>query len=355
MRDRLVHSIYNYIQRETGLSSLLFRKGIQRQQSSTAGYKLSLWTGLFREKIEIPNYILSFFQGFRTGFSLTEGYTTIYGFQQNDESKPPEFITSLEEAVSPKEKKRLLLSYRIATGKEPPQDLEEVYKELEEFEKEGLLHHSCQLQEERFGEGEELMGERLYSLIGSLCGDSLSVIPRLREKNAGTLSPHLQRELLDTEIRQTGPEDRVSAVEREIYECASKILPLMTIGTTLHEQGHNISMRHNFAGSSDKSNFLKNENFSHDFILSHLSDKETTQVLDIMKPDSSTVMDYLVDRVISPGAYDVAFVRFYYGGKIETNSGNIVEVDFTDSIDRQSLKPYRSCEDIVGRKSLREG
>ena len=351
VRDRLIGSIYNYIQRETGLAVPFPERGIQKRQSSTAGHTLSLWTGFFREEISMPNYIFSFLQGLKPGFSLDDGYTRIYGFHQDDEQKPPEFITSLEKAVSSEEKKRILLHYRIATGKEPPRELEDVYRELEELDEIGEgFRHSCRLQEERFGEGEELMGERIYSLIGALCGGNLSAIPNLQEKNAKTLSPHLQIEFLDKEIQQLGSEDRVSAVEREIYECADKILPLMAIGTTLHEQGHNISMRHNFAGSSDKSNFLKNEDFSHDFIFSHLEDEEETQALDIMKPDSSTVMDYLVDRVISPGAYDVAFVRFYYGEKKETTGGEIVEVDFTESIDRHSLRPYRACEDFVGRR-----
>ena len=354
LRRRIINFIKNYIQRETDMAIPLRERAFRNELSSITS---NLWTGLYKEKLFLSKQIVSFFNFFKSDQAdfLSNNDSPdirIYGLQQNSEGFP-ELITSLKEAVSPEEKERISLHYRLITGREPPEQLKDIYETLEKFNKEEGTLRSCHLQEQRAEE--ELMGERVYSLIEALCSNNLSLIPRLKGKNIQELSPHLQKEIWEAEFRlsDTAEEKNITAVGEEIYQCADKILPLMAIGTTLHEQGHNIAMRHNFKGSADKLNFLTNEDFSHDFIFSHLTEQEEDLALNLLKPDSSTVMDYLVDDVISPGDFDVAFVRFYYGQKLQKLDGNIEKVaNFADPIDRHSLRPYMACEDLAGKPSF---
>jgi hypothetical protein len=90
--------------------------------------------------------------------------------------------------------------------------------------------------------------------------------------------------------------------------------------TLLHELGHNLGLRHNFAGSFDLDNF-------HDeyFVLQkELEDNTTAETfernLDIYK--TSSIMDYndLFEATHgAAGPYDVAAIKYIYGGKIEVN------------------------------------
>ena len=267
--------IYNYIQKETGLAVPFFDEGIRRKTVFERKEILSLeGVGLPNVFFPLLNINSEYFENYGHPATADKGFKKIYGFRQTHETHEkglaPVPLTSLKEAIGSEEKERELLfsRYRLITGgKKPPKDFNEVYRVLEEYkeEHEGIFN-SCLLQE---GKTTELAGDRIYSLIGALCGEDLSVISRLKKKGSADKapSPHEKIFLLEEQTK-------MNEMVEEIKNCADKILPLFALGVTIHEQGHNINMRHNFAGSADKKNFLKNEDFSHDYIFSHLTEEE---------------------------------------------------------------------------------
>lgn len=338
-RRGLVYYIYTHIQRKTNMVIPLDKilNGIVRNPQNREVF--------LNQRFLLPTSFLYLWEEIRKGVGYSSsnpsGMTDIYGFQQSKEGLKP--ITSLEEALSENKKKELYLLYELITKEDPPQDIGQVMETVERRSHEEGLYHHCDLQEES---AQELAGDRVYSLIDTLCGDSLSLlIPEMKKENNPVYRPppHEQRQNLNLIVGR-------KEVKQEIFNCADKILPLFAMRTTLHELGHNISLRHQFKGSSDKENFLSNEDFSHDFIFSHLKKEEKKAALKLLQPESSSIMDYVVDPYIAPGAYDVAFVRFYYAGagktgKAESESGEILTVNFEGPIDTGPLKKYRVCDD----------
>ena len=372
-RRGLVFDIERYIQRETGMAGLFFERtalaGSSRAGSSRAGSgggsgRLSSG-GLpsFMIKKSLLKVPLSFLASFAqtaflnkmTGpsrdiinnaaslakegdkpasFQALSRLQDIYGFRETEDGLPLP-ILSLEEALTEEEKSEMRFNYEMLTGETPPKDLKELIAKHEE----GLASSGhCNLQHQK-AEAGGLAGDRIFSLIDRLCRQDLSFIPSLKSKTAG-LSPHLQRKEL---YLAKGRED----VEKEIHDCADKILPLTAFEVVLHEQGHNIGMPHNFAGSADTANFLKNEDFSHLHIAAHLEDEEKAAAFDLLQTNSSSIMDYNIDTHISPGAYDTAFARFYYAGQIEGADGEIHEalLEQEDPTGGKPLKTYRVCND----------
>ncbi len=123
--------------------------------------------------------------------------------------------------------------------------------------------------------------------------------------------------------------------EIEVLElCASKLLIDIASSVAIHEVGHNMGMRHNFMGSVDKANFA----------LTHLLGVEQMSQF-------STVMDYPLEREERPSElmpYDIAWIRFVYGNKVEKNNGQLINIDTNQSIEAQlkgENKPYLYCTD----------
>lgn len=78
--------------------------------------------------------------------------------------------------------------------------------------------------------------------------------------------------------------------------------------TLAHEMGHNLGLRHNFAGSFDSANFK------------HEDETESTRTY-------ASIMDYLVDdhdHYQGLGPYDVAAIRAGYAGMLKLESGQLV-------------------------------
>lgn len=122
----------------------------------------------------------------------------------------------------------------------------------------------------------------------------------------------------------------------ELDSCAEEVMQDKILATLVHEMGHNLGLRHNFKGSTDKENFHP---------------KDVTHTAEIV--NSSSVMEYTSfseSRLLIPGAYDVAAIRFGYGGAVEKAGGASSPLDFTKSIDDQKatlgeLKKFAYCTD----------
>lgn len=96
------------------------------------------------------------------------------------------------------------------------------------------------------------------------------------------------------------------------------VLPFVWVPTLVHEVGHNLGLRHNFAGSEDKANFYSKEELE-TFGIDH----------DITY---SSVMDYparTLNELPAMGKYDIMALRFAYAREIEVNGKGFVPVPTT--------------------------
>lgn len=119
------------------------------------------------------------------------------------------------------------------------------------------------------------------------------------------------------------------------------ILPEIWVPTLIHEIGHNLGLRHNFAASTDKDNFYTEQ---------ELADHD----IDHSVPFSS-IMDYGDDlRTLSVmGKYDIAALRFGYARQVEVKdqTGAVSLVDVPKTLESLSLptgselKSYGYCTD----------
>ncbi len=117
------------------------------------------------------------------------------------------------------------------------------------------------------------------------------------------------------------------------------IMPFLWIPTLTHEMGHNLGLRHNFAGSEDKDNFytadeLKGMGISRQFSYSSVMDYgyHSNKELQVM------------------GKYDIAALRFGYAEKVEivdatTKAVSLTTLDKFRADPTLTLKPYKFCTD----------
>jgi hypothetical protein len=130
--------------------------------------------------------------------------------------------------------------------------------------------------------------------------------------------------------------------EEEKQALIDLILPEIWIPTLIHEMGHNLGLRHNFAGSEDIANFYSQEE------LQQLGLENTIP--------SSSVMEYIDDLKALPvlGKYDIAALRFAYAGKIQMADGRELPVEGTiketleaaaNRKESAELKDYKFCTD----------
>lgn len=146
-----------------------------------------------------------------------------------------------------------------------------------------------------------------------------------------------------------------TAEEVEVTKgCVDNITQIDALSTTLHEIGHNLSLRHNFQGSADKENFSD----PNDYQYLHIGIPEL-----IKTKSSSSIMDYtgFEGLRLSIGSYDIAAIRWIYKSEVEDISGSSVSVDnakpMEASISKDKIKKYAFCTDehrILGISPLCE-
>lgn len=130
-------------------------------------------------------------------------------------------------------------------------------------------------------------------------------------------------------------EELTDAQQEKVVEV---ILPYVWVPTLVHELGHNMGLRHNFAGSEDKANFYSQEEAAH-FGHNH-------------PMQYSSIMDYgyhNLNELRVMGKYDVAALRYGYNRQVEKTDGSVVEVATTlaemPAAERENLKDFRYCTD----------
>lgn len=157
------------------------------------------------------------------------------------------------------------------------------------------------------------------------------------ESAAGGVSQKLMNQFPD----DAKPWEQLTDSEKQA--AINIILPEIWVPTLIHEMGHNLGLRHNFAASEDKANFL--------------SDEELAKIGADHKIPFSSVMDYGNDLKTLPvlGKYDLAALKFGYlrTVDVETAEGTKV-VAIKDTLEKEKasietdgakLKDYQYCTD----------
>lgn len=174
-----------------------------------------------------------------------------------------------------------------------------------------------------------------YQALGKIGVQSLNGIEGLRYGdeagiNTGKLKPWDQ---LDEELQEIVTE---------------KLVIHSYIPTLVHEIGHNLGLRHNFAGSYDKANYYT---------------EEKRKALGIAGgAPYSSIMDYnysALNSVSTFGPYDIAAFRFAYNRDVQTESGSYVKINddgstplidhliasFQDQNPATNIKMFTYCTD----------
>ena len=187
---------------------------------------------------------------------------------------------------------------------------------------------------------EEYSGRDLKSKIKYLQEAKNCAYAPAMEVGAGGIS----EKLMDKFPADAKPWGELSDSEKE--KAIALILPEIWVPTLIHEMGHNLGLRHNFAASEDKDNFY--------------SDQDLAKVgVDHVVPFSS-VMDYGNDLKTLPvlGKYDIAALRFGYLRKVVAAAtddstketvldvpSTLEEVMATPEAQNLTLKDFKYCTD----------
>ncbi|MES2767616.1 MAG: zinc-dependent metalloprotease [Bdellovibrionota bacterium] len=140
------------------------------------------------------------------------------------------------------------------------------------------------------------------------------------------------------------PWAELTSAERE--EIVRLVLPHIWIPTLVHELGHNLGLRHNFAGSEDKANFYTGD---------ELKKMGVTHEIPY-----SSMMEYsykTTNELPTLGKYDIAALKFAYKREVDAvnQAGAVVKAvkveknlaETTKALEAEglALKEYRYCTD----------
>ncbi|MBL6989207.1 MAG: zinc-dependent metalloprotease [Bacteriovoracaceae bacterium] len=140
-------------------------------------------------------------------------------------------------------------------------------------------------------------------------------------------------------LNSDGTFKRWATLTDEQQKAAIDLITPYTYSATLtHELGHNLGLRHNFTGSTDKKNFY--------------SEAEAHALGLHAAPAYSSIMDYSfseLNELTVLGKYDIAALRFAYAREVEAISGGYKKIDTTlTDLEQDSnfkMKPYDFCTD----------
>jgi hypothetical protein len=126
-----------------------------------------------------------------------------------------------------------------------------------------------------------------------------------------------------------------------IEPCVKLLAQPEAVVTTVHELGHNLSLRHNFRGSVDESNFPN---------LNEYTVRYVNMAKGAAKPMTSSIMEYVSQegQQLMPGGYDLAAIRWIYNDEVELKNGQIIKIDTSKKIADNKvgqLKYYQFCTD----------
>ncbi len=157
------------------------------------------------------------------------------------------------------------------------------------------------------------------------------------EGASGGISQKLMAQISD----DAKPWENLTDSEKE--KVIAIILPEIWVPTLIHEMGHNLGLRHNFAASEDKANYLSQE--------------ELQKIGSDHQIPFSSVMDYGNDLKTLPvlGKYDIAALKFGYLRQVEVQSGDQTQMtDVTETLQKLNpqletvglkVKQYQYCTD----------
>ena len=140
-------------------------------------------------------------------------------------------------------------------------------------------------------------------------------------------------------IEEVGAKPWLALSTEEKDKVIDALMPFVWVPTLIHEIGHTLGLRHNFAGSEDKANFYT---------------EEERKELGVKREFAySSVMDYgyrSTNELQVMGKYDIAALRFAYAEKIELNNGDLISLeDFRNrgpvSDPKLEAKEFKFCTD----------
>lgn len=181
--------------------------------------------------------------------------------------------------------------------------------------------------------------------IETKCGPVLNLVGMINERAKSEKAP----------ARFTTDEELPA-----LKHCMAQIIPGKFQATMIHEIGHTLGLRHNFRATADKKNFFTKAEVKELYDI-ELSDHEDA-------PRSSSVMDYVrteQDRLVYPGHYDIAAIRYGYANQVEVESAatrpntkggkyltlakaetNEVKGSIQDELNGEVLKDFGYCTDV---------
>jgi hypothetical protein len=139
---------------------------------------------------------------------------------------------------------------------------------------------------------------------------------------------------IDAVIDEVGMKPWDDLTDAEKQKVMDVLIPYVWVPTLVHEMGHNLGLRHNFAGSEDKDNFYT---------------AEEMQKMGVKRPFKySSVMDYAYrvnNELHTLGKYDIAALKYGYSERVELKDGTEVSLDDFRKNKALELKPYAYCTD----------
>jgi hypothetical protein len=141
------------------------------------------------------------------------------------------------------------------------------------------------------------------------------------------------------EIVGLDPKPWDQLAEADKTKILALVVPFVWIPTLVHELGHNLGLRHNFAGSEDKNNYYSLEELKPFGV-----EREITY---------SSVMDYPysnLNELPAMGKYDIAALRFGYAREVRIEETRVKTEDgkeIVEIIDRGVLPVKTNLKDLA--------